>query len=67
MLRASTGKIGEISLSQLNGCELIGFEQSLKVRTAVDDYLAAHNVTVDTTIEFDNIDSMVRAAKRMWA
>ncbi len=56
-------KLGEIRLSQLNGCELIGFEKSLKVRTAVDEYLTTHNVTVDTTIEFDNIDSMVRAVE----
>ncbi len=56
-------KLGEIKLAQLSGCELIGFESSLKVRAAVDDFLTAHDVAVDTTIEFDNIDSMVRAVE----
>ncbi len=54
-------KLTEIELSQLDGCELVGFDSSLKVRRAVDAFLARHNVTVDVTMEFDNIDSMIRA------
>lgn len=51
----------EIDLSQLDGCELVGFDSSLKVRRAVDAFLARNGVAVDVTIEFDNIDSMIRA------
>jgi len=53
----------EIELTQLNGCELVGFDSSLKVRRAVDSFLARHSVSVDVTMEFDNIDSMIRAVE----
>lgn len=54
-------KHSEIDLHQLDGCELVGFDSSLKVRRAVDAFLARNGVAVDVTIEFDNIDSMIRA------
>jgi DNA-binding transcriptional LysR family regulator len=56
-------KVGEIELADLEGCELVGFESSLKVRRAVDAFLARHSVNVDVTMEFDNIDSMIRAVQ----
>lgn len=56
-------KYPEIELSQLDGCELVGFESSLKVRRAVDSFLARNGVAVDVTMEFDNIDSMIRAVE----
>jgi DNA-binding transcriptional LysR family regulator len=56
-------RAGEIDLSDLNGCELVGFESSLKVRRAVDAFLSRHAVSVDVTMEFDNIDSMIRAVQ----
>jgi DNA-binding transcriptional LysR family regulator len=51
----------EIELSQLDGCEIIGFDSSLKVRRAVDSFLVRNGISVDVTMEFDNIDSMIRA------
>jgi DNA-binding transcriptional LysR family regulator len=53
----------EIELSQLDGCEMIGFDSSLKVRRVVDAFLACNGVGVDVTTEFDNIDSMIRAVE----
>jgi DNA-binding transcriptional LysR family regulator len=56
-------KKGEIELSELDGCELVGFESSLQVRRAVDAFLSRSGVNVDVTMEFDNIDSMIRAVQ----
>jgi DNA-binding transcriptional LysR family regulator len=51
----------EISLSELQGMEMIGFDRNLVLRTEIDQCLAKAGVTVDTRMEFDNADSMVRA------
>jgi len=56
-------KYSEIELTQLSGCELVGFDSSLKVRRAVDSFLGRNGVSVDVTMEFDNIDSMIRAVE----
>jgi len=56
-------KLPEIELSQLNGCELVGFDSSLKVRRMVDAFLSRNGVAVDVVMEFDNIDSMIRAVE----
>lgn len=56
-------KADEIQLPELDGCELVGFDSSLKVRRAVDAFLARSGVNVDVTMEFDNIDSMIRAVQ----
>ncbi len=56
-------KMGEIEFSELNGCELVGFESSLKIRRVIDAFLAQHAVNVDVTMEFDNIDSIIRAVQ----
>jgi DNA-binding transcriptional LysR family regulator len=55
--------LGEIDLAALDGGELVGFESSLKVRRAVDAFLSRHGVNVDVTMEFDNIDSMIRCVQ----
>ena len=54
---------GEIDLKTLNNCELVGFESSLRVRRKIDGFLAQHNVNVDVTMEFDNIDSIIRCVQ----
>lgn len=56
-------KFPEVDLKQINGCELVGFGSSLKVRRAVDSFLVRNGVSVDVTMEFDNIDSMIRAVE----
>jgi len=54
---------GEIELKTLDNCELVGFESSLRVRRKIDGFLAQHNVNVDVTMEFDNIDSIIRCVQ----
>ncbi len=56
-------KLNEIEIAQLEACEFVGFESSLKVRRSVDAFLSRHGVAVDVTMEFDNIDSMIRAVE----
>ncbi len=51
----------EISASRLNGIEMIGFERGLVLRQAIDQCLKAAGVSVVSTMEFDNCDSIVRA------
>ncbi len=53
----------DVELSHLDGMEIIGFDPKVKVRRAVDSFLARHGVSVDVTMEFDNIDSMIRAVE----
>lgn len=55
--------VGEIDVSELEQAELVGFETSLKIRRVVDAFLARHGVSVDVTMEFDNIDSIIRAVQ----
>lgn len=55
--------VGEIELSELDGQELVGFDSSLKIRRVVDSFLSRHGVSVDVSMEFDNIDSMIRAVQ----
>lgn len=51
----------EVTLSQLMGMEMVGFEPSLTLRQEIDQCLAKAGVTVDVRMEFDNADSMIRA------
>ncbi len=50
-----------VSLSDLNGCEVIGFDSDLIVRHRIDRELAAAGVEVQVTSEFDNIETIKRA------
>lgn len=51
----------EISLSQLNGMEMIGFGRGLTLRQEIDLCLTKAGIKVDIRMEFDNADSMIRA------
>jgi DNA-binding transcriptional LysR family regulator len=51
----------EVTLSQLVGIEMVGFERSLTLRQEIDRCLADAGVSVNVRMEFDNADSMVRA------
>lgn len=50
----------QLDLADLNGCEWVGFERSLFIRRQIDSFLSLHHVTVDVTMEFDNIDTIIR-------
>ncbi len=51
----------EVSLSQLMGIEMVGFEPGLTLRQEVDQCLNKAGVSVNVRMEFDNADSMIRA------
>lgn len=51
----------DVRLSDLNGISMIGFDPGLKVRREIDHYLARHGVAPKVVMEFDNLDSIIRA------
>jgi len=51
----------EVTLSQLMGIEMVGFERTLTLRQEIDRCLAKAGVSVNVRMEFDNADSMIRA------
>jgi DNA-binding transcriptional LysR family regulator len=51
----------EVTLSQLMGIEMVGFERTLTLRQEIDRCLAEAGVSVNVRMEFDNADSMIRA------
>jgi len=51
----------EITASRLQGMTMVGFDRGLVLRQAIDQCLKKAGITVDTGMEFDNADSMVRA------
>lgn len=51
----------EVSLSQLSGMEMIGFDRRLALRQEIDRCFASAGADVNVRMEFDNADSMIRA------
>ncbi len=51
----------DLSIGDLQGIEMVGFEPDLKLRREIDAFLARAGVSVDIRMKFDNADSMVRA------
>ncbi len=49
---------GEISLAALEGQEFIGFDRGLPIRKEIDRYLRRRHVSVQTVIDFDNIETI---------
>lgn len=52
---------GDIGLSDLDRLPLVGFEQGLQIRREIDHYLSRRMIRPKVAMEFDNIDSLVRA------
>ena len=50
-----------VTLKQLSGIDMVGFDRSLTLRQEVDRCLARAGVAVNVRMEFDNVDSMIRA------
>ena len=51
----------EVSLLQLMGIDMIGFDRELTLRQEIDQCLSKAGITVNVRMEFDNADSMIRA------
>ncbi|MCA9263727.1 MAG: LysR family transcriptional regulator [Planctomycetales bacterium] len=50
-----------IELELLDGTRLVGFDRGLKIRSAIDRVLHAHDISVEVVLEFDNIETIKRA------
>ena len=50
-----------INIHQLQMCDFIAFEKNLPSRGYIDQILDQYNVTVHTTMEFDNVETIKRA------
>lgn len=46
---------------QLSGQKYIGFDRGLRIRREVDRFLRTHEVSVEVTLEFDNIENIKKA------
>lgn len=53
----------KITPADMNGCEFIGFDEELPISSHIDRYFRDHNVKVDVTLRFDNIQSMKEAIR----
>lgn len=51
----------EVTLAQLMGIEMIGFDRRLTLRQEIDQSLTKAGIEVNVRMEFDNADSMIRA------
>ncbi|MBI1816378.1 MAG: LysR family transcriptional regulator [Deltaproteobacteria bacterium] len=53
----------KVSISKLNGQNFVAYEQDIPTRKATDQLLREHQVTVNLTGEFDNIETIKRAVE----
>lgn len=53
----------QVRVSDLDGISLIAFERGLAIRREIDDHLNERGVRPRIEIEFDNIDSLIRAVQ----
>jgi DNA-binding transcriptional LysR family regulator len=54
-------KRGRISLNELNGEKMVGFDSDLTIRREIDRVLDLHGAAVRVVMEFDNIETIKRA------
>ena len=52
-----------LELEQLDGLEMVGFVENLRIRRETDKVLAAYGVGVRVVMEFDNIETLKRAVE----
>jgi DNA-binding transcriptional LysR family regulator len=53
----------QISLAELDGQRLVGFDPDLVIRHEIDRVVAAHEAEPDVVMEFDNIETIKRAVE----
>ncbi|MGO8701785.1 MAG: LysR family transcriptional regulator [Limisphaerales bacterium] len=56
-------KLASIKLSQLAGQKFISFEPDIPTRKAIDKIFKEHHVSVQSVMEFDNIETVKRAVE----
>lgn len=52
---------GKITAKDLNGAEFIGFDEDLPIRREVDRFLREHQIEVQETLHFDNLQMIKEA------
>lgn len=57
----SLAKRRRISLAELDGQKMVGFDNDLTIRREIDRVLHLHQATVNVVMEFDNIETIKRA------
>ena len=55
------GSRRRISLGELDGQKMVGFDSGLTIRREIDRVLQLHEATVEVVMEFDNIETIKRA------
>ena len=50
-----------LRLAELKGRDMVGFNDSLRIRREIDKALGTHNVDVRVVMQFDNIETLKRA------
>lgn len=53
----------QLSLAELDGQRMVGFDPGLVIRHEVDRVIAAHGAEPDVVMEFDNIETIKRAVE----
>jgi len=53
----------EVSLSELHGCDMVGFDPNLEIRQEIDRALADSGAEVRVAMEFDNTETIKRAVE----
>lgn len=56
-------KESEVDLKQLVGSRLISFDPDIPTRKAIDRILRDHGITMETAMEFDNVETVKRAVE----
>ncbi|MFM8468660.1 MAG: LysR family transcriptional regulator [Limisphaerales bacterium] len=56
-------KLKTIPIASLTGQKFIGFEPDIPTRKAIDKIFRDHGVTVQTVMEFDNVETVKRAVE----
>ncbi len=56
-------KLKVIPISALDGQKFISFEPDIPTRKAIDRIFKEHNITVQTVMEFDNVETVKRAVE----
>jgi DNA-binding transcriptional LysR family regulator len=53
----------KVDARELEGEKFVSFDSDLSIRRAIDRFLRRHEVQVETTLEFDNIENIKRAVE----
>lgn len=54
-------KMGRVALEVLSGVDFVGFDEDLPIRREVDRFLREHDIAVNQTLHFDNLQMIKEA------